>query len=246
MSGLLASGDVLFDRFDDSGSSTGYVDLGNTTKFAIQEASEKKERISKVRNTYGQVLSSVAIKQPATISISMDEMEKEALAMALLGEVQPLNVQAGNVTDADVKMILGKYVSLGQDNVTTVVVKNKAGSTTYKENIDYAVNRGLGFVRAIPGGAIKDGDVVKATFSYSALSGSTIKGSVKPTIRGALILDGLNLDTGEVIIVRVLEAVLTPSSEVDFKSDDFVGMELQGSLITPKGLASPYQVDIRN
>ena len=165
--------------------------------------------------------------------------------MALLGEVQPLNIQAGNVADADVKMVSGKYVSLGQDNVTTLAVKNKTGSTTYKENIDYAVNRDLGFVRALPGGALKDGDVVRATFSYDALSCSTIKGSVKPTIRGALILDGLNLDTGEAIIIRVLEAVLTPSSEVDFKSDGFVGMELQGSL-TPKALASPYEVEIRN
>jgi hypothetical protein len=46
------------------------------------------------------------------------------------------------------------------------------------------------------------------------------------------------------VIVVIDEATLTPSSEVDFLSDDFVTLEMTGEMRTLPGKASPYTVTI--
>ena len=98
MSGLICAGDVYLDRFDSLGNSTGLLQIGNATKFSIQEASSIKQRISRGRDTYGQAADAVSIKAPATIDMIFDEVNKDSLSMALLGTVTDLTASSGTVT----------------------------------------------------------------------------------------------------------------------------------------------------
>lgn len=309
MSGYLGSGDLHMDRLTEDGLSTGFVLVGNATQFAITEETETKERISTGRDTYGQALDTASIKKPAKITITLDELNKENLAMALLGEVSVLNQGSGTGVSEVVSAKSGKFLELGKGNLATANLKVEAndgatavawiastayvvgdfiiptsandhyykcttagtsdsseptwptdGSTVtdatvvwtdmgvieYTLETDYRVNYRVGLLEILAAGAITDGQSLKVTYSHNAISGYTIAGSVLPTIKAKLMLDGKNFADGKSVIVRVDEAVLTPGGEMDFLASDFSTMELSGTLRTQTGKTSPYSVELRD
>lgn len=247
MSGLLCSGDLYLDRFDDTGASTGLVNMNYAKKFSITESADTKTRTSKARATFGQASSNVTIKKPAEVSIEIDEIAVSVLAMALMGGTAALTQSSSTITDEAVTAKLGIAVPLSKGNIaaTGVTVKNSAGDTTYVEGADYLLERTVGLLTALPGGAIADDDPLKFNGSVDAIAGTTIKGGSKPTTQCALVLIGKNLDTGKDIVVRVDSAALSPKKEIDFMADDFVSVELGGQLTTLSGKDSPYTVELR-
>ena len=307
MSGFLGSGDLYMDRLADDGSSNGFILAGNSTQFAIEEETETKERISTGRDTYGQALDTASIKKPAKISITLDEINKENLAMALLGEVADLSQGSGTDEVETVIAKAGKFIQLAKSNLaeTNFKVENKDGaiasawvaSTVYALNAyaiptatnqhfykcttagtsdateptwttdgstvtdgsaiwtdmglillpvttDYTVNHRVGLLQIVSTGSITDGANLQVTYDYNAISGSKIKGSVKPTVKTRLLLDGKNAANGKAVMVKVDEAVLSPSGEVDFLSDDWTELEMEGTLKTLEGKTSPYTVEL--
>ncbi len=309
MSGFLGSGDLYMDRLAEDGSSTGFVLTGNATQFAITEESETKERISTGRDTYGQALDTASVKKPAKITITLDELKKENLAMALLGDITALNQGAGTGQSEIITAKSGKFAQLAKGNLaeanfkvenndgasasawqaTTAyvvggfVIPGTANGHYYKcttagtsdateptwptdgttvtdgtvewldmgviektKDTDYRVNYRVGLLEVLAAGAITDGESLKVTYDHNAISGYTIAGSVQPTIKAKLMLDGKNFADGKAVIVRIDEAVLTPGGEVDFLSDDWTTMELSGTLRTLTGQTSPYSVELRD
>jgi len=249
MAGFIGAGDLWFDRFDDEGNSTGWVQIGNATKFAIQEATEKKERLSKMKDTYGQALDTVYLHQPAKISFTLDDFDKDTLAMALLGEASLQDVSEGSVTDETINAKLDKYVALAHDRVKkdpAPIVTNEGGDTTYTENEDYVVDYDMGMIKALSSGDITEGQVLKVDYSYEAKTYQKVAGSKKPTVQGAFVLNGKNWANGKNCKVRVYKAVFTPSSEIDFLADDFGTLEFEGTLVTPSGQSEPYVVEDYN
>lgn len=248
MSGLLCSGDLYLDRFDDAGASTGLVNLNFAKKFAITESADTKTRTSKARATFGQAASNVIIKKPAEISIEIDEIDARVLAMALMGNTAAATQTSSTVTEEAVTAKLGIAVPLAKGAVADAgfVVTDSTGTTTYVEGTDYTVERTIGMLTALSTGDIEDSDALKVSYSAGVIAGSTIKGGAKPSADCALVLVGKNLDTGKAVIVRVDKAALAPTSDVDFMSDDFVSVTLGGQLITLDGKDSPYTVESRS
>jgi hypothetical protein len=241
MSGFLGSGDLYFNR-KVSGIDQGWILLGNATKFAIQEQSEIKERKSKMRATYGQVLDTVPLKQPGQISVTLDDINKDNLALAFMGIVSAYTQAASTATDEAVTSAFDRYVDLAHRNVSMVVVKDSTSTTTYTEGTDYEVNTRLGMIKVLSTGTITDGEVLKIGYSYGAIAGNQVQGGAEPLIRGAFRLDGRNFANDSLVIVDVWEATLAPSSEFDFLSDDFAPIEMGGSMTTPSGQNEPYVV----
>ena len=216
--------------------------MGNATKFAITEGGEIKERKSRMRDTYGQVLDSVPVKEAAKIAVTVDDLKVENLALALLGDTSDISVSAGSVTDEAMTARHDKYVALAHRDISSVVVTDSGGSTTYVANTDYVVHQRLGMIKALSTGSITDGQSLLVDYSYGALSGTKIEGSARPIIKGALKLDGENQVTEKDCIVDVWEAVLQPAAEVDFLAEEFNSLELEGTLNTPTGRSDPYEV----
>jgi hypothetical protein len=246
--GLLCAGDVLFNRKDASGNYLGLIDLGNTQKFSIKETSKPVERTLRGRATFGQLGSSVYIKEPAECSISADDFNAQAFSVALLGTSAALSQSSGtyNAGAPDSKTAkLGIWVPLAKGRVTSFVLKNSAQDTTYVLGTDYLLRAELGMFLALTGGAIADAATVKAEYGYGTVAGTRISGSAQPTVKGQLILDGINLDDQQPIVVTIDEANLAPNKEVDFKSQNFAGIELTGKLKTLPNKTSPYTVDLR-
>ena len=217
-------------------------------KFEIKPNVDLKEKVSKGKSTYGQVIESVTIPKPADLSISLGEVNKESLAIALLGTTAALSQGAGTLTNEPITAKHDAWVPLSKAALqdATVNVTNVAGTTTYVKGVDYLVNATLGWIKALSTGAIANSTVIHVDATYDAISGTEIKGMTDPTLRARFRLDGKNFADSLPCIVVVHEAVIAADSAFDFLADDFNSVSLPGRMKTPTGYNEPFTVQLRN
>lgn len=245
MAGFLGSGDLYYNRVV-NGVSEGWFRFGNATRFEVKENAEIKERISRQAATYGQVLDSVSIKQPAEISVTLDDLDYKNLALVFLGGTSQVNVAGGSVTsEVFAAPADGASGMLANRKVSAVVVNGPSGTPTYVEGTDYAVaSAELGMITILAGGSITEGDLLEVDYTNATLTSNKVTGGTDSSIKVAMIMDGKNLADDSLAYVNVLEAVLTPETGVDFLSEEFATLELTGTLNTPAGEASAYTVEV--
>ncbi len=245
MSGLLLAGDVYFDRFDETGNSTGLVGPLNATQLQINTPSETKDRTSKKKLSYGQALDSVTIAQPSEVAIAFDDQPAEMLAMALLGDIDTINQGSGTVTDVAVTLLTaGLWTKLVHSNIAQVGVSAKlAADDSAVAAAAYEINYAAGLIRATAGGALAAGGDIKLTYDYAAVTGSRINGGIRPTIRARIFLDGTNLATGKPVKCDIPEASLAPTAAVDLLASEYVSTTLGGKVILRDGETAPFYLD---
>jgi hypothetical protein len=216
-------------------------------KFEIKPKVKKVELSSKGRNDYGQVLESVALQEPAEFMLELNEVNKESMVIALLGTTAARTQASGTLTAEDITAKLDVWVPLTKQGLTAaaLTVTNTAASTTYVEGTDYLVNRPLGWIKAIAGGAILADAALKVTAAYGAISGTIISGATKSDIRAEILFDGINQVDGLAVIVTVREAIIAADAAFDFLADDFNNVNLPGTMKTPTGSAEPFTVELR-
>ena len=214
-------------------------------KFEIKPNVELKEKVSKGKTTYGQVIESVALPQPSDLTIALGEVNKEGLALALLGTTEAYTQASGTITDEVIVADLDNWVPLSKAKFTgTITVKHTSDTPVYVEGTDYIVNRALGWVKALTGGAITDGQSVEVSGAYEAIAGSTIRGATQTQVRARFKLDGKNFADDTLCTVTVYEAVIAADSAFDFLADDFNSIELPGRMKTPAGFLEPFIVQL--
>lgn len=244
--GFLGAGDIYINRIV-GGVKQGMQGPFYANKFEIKPNVDKKEQTSKGRNDYGQVLESVPLQKPADFTLELSEVNKEALALAMLGTASALTQASGTLTDFAVTTDQDVWVPIGKENLTgAITVKNTAGSTTYVEGEDYLLNKQLGWIKALSTGDITADESVKLTGAYGTISGTKISGATNTDVRAEIVFDGVNQADGLPCIVRVWEAVIAADSAFDFLADDFNTVNLPGTLKTPTGKGEPFTVELRN
>ena len=243
MSGFLGSGDLYYNRVV-AGVDQGWLRFGNATKMEIKENAELKERISRQKNSYGQVLDSVAIKQPAEISVSLDDLDKDNLALVFLGDVVDAAVTGASATAESQTANIGRALKTDFRQISAIVIQDVTDTTTYVLDTDYTVDSAeLGLITPLAGGAITEGDVLHIDYTYGSVAGDKVQGGTNSSVKVALMLDGENFADQSKVLVNVWESVLTPQTGVDFLSEDFTTLELNGTLNTPTGKPSGYEVE---
>ncbi len=238
--GFIGGGDLYAALIDSAGNIGAYIDFGNVTKLGIQPASEIKEQKSKKRDSYGQVLETVALQDTAQLSATLETVNRIGLRYAFMGEDAAYTQASGSVVDEATVARLDGWVRLAGEEVSAVTLENTAGTTTYVLGTDYILNTRLGMYKALVGGAITEGQAINVSYTRAAFTGAAIRGNVKPQIRARLLLDGKNLVDDSIGILDVWEVVLSTSSEFDWFSDDWNTVELQGRLKTPTGKTEPF------
>ena len=82
--GFLGAGDLYISRYNPT---TSLFDVFTgpfeATKFEVKPNVELKEMSSRGRSSYGQVIESVALPQPAEFTLELPEVNKESLALSL-------------------------------------------------------------------------------------------------------------------------------------------------------------------
>lgn len=244
MSGFLGSGRIYVNR-KVGGVYKGFKYIGNATKFEIKENSEKKERVSKDRANYGSALNTVYVKKPAEVNITLDDLDKDNLALVFLGDASAVSVTGSTVTDEVVTGYKGMIFQTAKRKISSVVLTDSAGTTTYVLNTDYEItDADLGLIKVLSGGAITDAQSLKIDYTYGSMTSNKVAGGTNSTIIMKVLFDGVNQADQAKAVVNVLEAVLSPTSGVDFLADDFTSLELAGTANVPSGGTEAYTVEL--
>lgn len=244
--GYLGSGDLFIERLV-GGVSQGLMGPYECSQFEITPNSETRELVSKGRTTYGQVIETVNVPQPAELSVTLTEVNKESLAIALFGTASVLSQTAGSWTTAiDVVTKHGQWVALPKGAVLTLVAKDSTSTVTYVENVDYLLNKEMGWIKTLATGNIDPTETLKVTGTYDDIAGTKIAGMTNNDVRAKFILQGRNFADSLPTIVTVHEAVISASSAFDFLSDDFAQVVMPGRMKTPAGFTEPFTVELRD
>jgi hypothetical protein len=237
--GLIASGDLYMDFYDDSGNHTGFQLVGNCKKFAPKVETETKENKSNGRDTFGQTTESFARITSSTISLVFNRYDPTILAAAFMGTAIDQVSAAGSYT-ATITGIKDRWVEIGETGLETVEVKDETDTTTYVAGTDYEVNKRIGMVKVLT--ATLEGQVLHVTGNRLAKTGYKVTGATRPVVNVALRLDGKNLATGADILATVFQAQLRSDTEFDFMGEDFPELSFSGTMITPTGKSWPFEV----
>lgn len=244
MAGFLGSGRIYIDRKVGS-VFQGLHYIGNATKFEIKENSEKKERISKDRSNYGSALNTVFIKKPAEVNITLDDLDKDNLALVFLGNTSTVSVTGASVTGEDVVGYKDTIIKTAKRKISAVAVKHTTGTPVYVLNTDYSiVDADLGLIKVLATGAITDAQALKIDYTYGSMTSNKVAGGTNSNIIVKVLFDGVNQADQSKAVVNVFEGVLSPTSGVDFLADDFTKLELAGVANVPTGGTAAYEVEL--
>lgn len=245
---FLGAGDIYINRLVD-GVEQGMIGPIKADKLEIKPNVDTKESTSKGRYDYGQTLAAVNLAQPTQFTMALKEVVGDVLAMAFLGSSAALNKTSGTLTAKSVTIAkIGPWYDLEALNLEALIsVTDDSGTpVTLTEGVDYELNRPMGWIRALAGGSIVAGDVVKVTGGYKAATGTVIRGSTLTEVRARIVFDGINQADGNQCTVNIWEAVVSADSAFDFLADDFGNVSLTGNLKTPTGKDAPYIVEVQN
>ena len=243
---LILEGTCYVDRLTDAGVETGIVQFGNTVKLSIKPDAERKQQMSKMKGKYGQVISSISLPKPATFSMQVDQLQRDVFAMAFFGTDSDIDVTGSSVTDEVISEAPagGRGFLVAQRQISSVVVKDDSGTTTYVADTDYEVTSAdLGLITVIDGGAIVEDQILKVSYSYASRAGYKVEGMTKVSVLVKIVLDGINLDNGNHCILTIDKGRLTPTAEIDFMSSEFFSATFDGDTETIEGASSPFRVE---
>lgn len=245
--GFIGAGDLYMARYV-SGAWEAFKGPFECTKFEIKPNIDLKEMTSKGKSTYGQVIESVALQKPADFTVDLAEVNKDSLAIALLGTTSNLAQTSGTLaTTNSVTIKLDSWVDIGKGALgSAIVVKNSGDTVTYVEGTDYILNRDLGWIKVLSTSAIVDGASLHVSGPYGAISGIKIDGATTSDLRVKFKLDGKNQVDQLPCIVTAHEVVIAANAAFDFLADNFNTVSMPGRMKTPAGFISPFDVHLRN
>jgi hypothetical protein len=245
--GFLGAGDLYIARYV-NGVVGAYEGPYECRKFEIKPNVDVKEMTSKGRYSYGQVIETVAIPQPADLTVELPEVNKETLAIALLGTVAAVSQTSGTLTDEVVTVsTLDTWIPLSKASFNTITAKT-SGSVALTEGEDFIVDKQLGWIKVLSSNnnSVIAGNTIKVSGAYAATTGNEIKGSTNAQLRARFKLVGKNFADDLPFVVTVHEAVIAAESAFDFLQDDFGTISLPGRMKTPSGYTEPFTVVVQN
>ena len=146
-------------------------------------------------------------------------------------------------SDATTEPTWGTTVGATTDDDGTLVWTCR--KLTYTVDVDYEVSTTGAITHIIPlsTGAITAGQTLKVDYSNAAYTGYLIQADTADTVEVFLRLVGKNIDNDEDVIVRVFRVELAPTNDMNWITDDYVALELEGNVMaTTDGI--PWDVEV--
>ncbi|WP_339779845.1 hypothetical protein [uncultured Marinobacter sp.] len=204
---------------------------------------EEIVRTSFERDTFGQALDSVNLPGEAPrIAMDFDSLPSELLADALAGTVEGFDEAVKTATAEPVTLSNGMWMKLPLSHIdaSSIVVTDPVGPTVLVRGDDYQIEAVTGLIRAL-----NDTAAVAVTVDYDTLAakGNRVLGATEISKKRQVIMDGVNLVTGKPAAVTVWAATFSATQAMDLMSREFVSGTLEGTMITPEGKTSPYEID---
>lgn len=203
--------------------------IGNCPSFNLSVESEIFEHVS---STSGIQTTDLKVTKSTKFSgqIVCDDMQPENMALFLVGSQATLSQVATPVTNEAIVVNKGRHFQLGLTvsnkvgirDVTSVVVTDVAGTTTYVLNTDYKLDADSGMIYIISGGAITNGQTIHVDYTPTAGSRPYIQSGDSGSLQGEIffVSDNANGDNRD---VRIPIATISPSGELPFITADDIG-----------------------
>ena len=203
--------------------------IGNCPSFNLSVESEIFEHVS---STSGIQTTDLKVTKSTKFSgqIVCDDMQPENMALFLVGSQATLSQVATPVTNEAIVVNKGRHFQLGLTvsnkvgirDVTSVVVTDVAGTTTYVLNTDYKLDADSGMIYIISGGAITNGQTIHVDYTPTAGSRPYIQSGDSGSLQGEIffVSDNANGDNRD---VRIPLATISPSGEMPFITADDIG-----------------------
>lgn len=243
-------GVVFFDQFDDNGATQGEDDMGNCPSFTIAIATEKADHYSS-RSGIREKDQSVVVQIDRTAVLICDDMKKENAARWYSADVEEVEQDADPVVDEVIAVTPGKFYQLGKTssnpagnrNVSTVVVTDSAGTTTYAEGDDYEIDLVAGRLQILETGDIPAGNI-KVDYAKAAKTWNRVKTGSVSELEGALRVVSAHA-TGTNRDHYMPHVKLKPRGELPVITEDtqYVRMEFDLEILTPTNGSAIYLDD---
>ena len=238
-------GSVYFGLLDANKQLTGgFFKVGNVFPLKLKVETEQKSQISRQLENFGQTLDTLTRLKSVTGNMDIHQWLPKTLAWGLSGGATAMTAEAGTVssTPEEIVAVHDQFVRLAHKKVSTVVVKDETGATTYDVGDDYTVNANLGMIEVLSTGAIADGATLQVTYAFAAESGYRVDIATNTLIRVAIMVDGQNEYTGEKIDAEFYSVVLASGSEIGIISEpesDYEKLPFSMTFETPEGMTPP-------
>lgn len=240
----LGRGIVYFAPLDSGGLPLGFRDLGNAPEFNISFETETLTHQSS-RQGLKVTDKEVVISQECKLSLTLDEINFENLAIAMSGAAlndQDINLYKVGVTNAELataaEYVQNRWYDLRDPatgkrafNITTaghVVLKHNAGATTLTAGTDYTLDAKMGRV------FVKVASVTTAlTFDLTLNAGAVpidmVRALTSSSISGALKFVASNPADGDKYTEYHFHKVsLKPQGDLALIGDDWSQMQFEG------------------
>jgi hypothetical protein len=243
---LLGRGIVYFSPLG----STNYLgerDLGNVSSFFLSLQSTRTEYFSSQGGTAAND-KEVYVDVEPFLSFTVDDMNKENFALFSLGTLSTVSQLAGSAFNESVVAYKGTRFALAKRDIITssVVVKNNAGTVAYTKGSDYdiytsAKDRETGRIFVLSDSLITNGQTLKISYNYNAVTYSKIEATKNSSLEGFLrfVSDNVAGPSQELEIWRV---ILKPEEDVSFIGTSWSTLSFQGEILddSDNHATSPY------
>ena len=233
---MLGKGSILLDVFDSTGAPTGFQHLGNCTKMELQIKDDIAELYQSLNKSVSLIATALKKRQPM-LAITGTDFSSSHMAIAMMGQMVPLNVTAGNITAEPLASATatkkGKYFFTANRNMdplgTTTVVHQ--GATTLVQGTDYIIVDPVSGCIYFPlTSAVVDTTAV--TIDYHTIVGEfdQVNAATLPYINGKLKFQPDPTD-GQKIGVDVWRVHLNPTGGTGLIAEDYGNWSLEARIL---------------
>lgn len=190
---VLGKGKLFFDPWDSSNNTTGERAFGNCPGFEISVNSTSLEHFSS-ESGIKQKDDEVLLEVTRSASITCDNITENNMALFIIGTASTPSQASGSVVDEVITVKKDRYYQLGYStsnpsgvrNVSSVVVTDNAGTTTYASGTDYTLDATLARIYIPTTSTITDAQVIKVDYTKAAVSRNQVQSASLTATTGAL------------------------------------------------------------
>ena len=240
--GLIFAGDIYMATIenDTPGDFMGPI---NTTRLELTPPqTETVNRTSYQKDTFGQVLDSVNLPgDPPSLAMDFDSLPATLLADTLAGKVESYDQATTSVTAEPATLSQDVWFKLPDQNIdpSTVTVTETSGSTQLEKDTDFEVRAEAGLIRATSENGATD---VEIDYDTLQSSGQRILGGTELSKARKILMDGTNLVTGRQATVTIHKTTFSATQAMNLMSQEFITGTLEGTMNTPTGKTSPFEI----
>ncbi len=241
-------GRVFFDPYDTNDALTGERYLGNCPGFTVAVESEKAEHFSS-ETGLKQKDASILLQVTRTGTLNCDNMSTANVSLFLSGAESTHSQANTPVSNEAITVQKGRYYQLGFStsnpggvrDVSSVVVTNTAGTTTYVAGTDYNLDADMGRIQILDAGAIANDQIIHVDYTPATTTWDRVATGAETELFGALriVADNASGDNRDFYMPYVS---LQPSGDMPVIADgtDFASMQFTVDVLKHANMEAIY------